>query len=73
VKSVNMLVVKSALVVTGLGSMAKADSLQTIIDMGKPCPLLFDIANGGAWRHLTPTFNDVFLWPGWTVFTTGIQ
>ncbi len=64
---------KAILIVMGLGSTARADDLQTIVDKGKLCPLLFDLVNGGQWRGLTPTLNDLFLWPDFTFTTTGLS
>jgi hypothetical protein len=72
VESFRAAVTKAVLIVLGLGSIARADSLQTIIEEGKVCPLLFDWANGGTWRHLTPTVNDVVICPDFTYITTGL-
>jgi len=64
--------VKTVLTLLALGSIARADDLQTIIAEGKPCPLWFDLANGGTWRNLSPTLNDLLLCPGFTFTTTGL-
>lgn len=70
--SFRIVTVKAALIVMGLGSIARADDLQTIVEKGKLCPLLFDLANGGQWRGLTPTLNDWFFWPDFTFITAGV-
>ncbi len=63
---------KVVLTVLGLGSIARADDLGTVIQEGRPCPLLFDLANGGTWRNLSPTVNDVMVCPDFTFITTGL-
>ncbi len=60
------------MIVLGLGAVARADDLGTMIDMGKPCPLLFDFLNGGAWRNLSPSLNDLLLLPDFTFRMTGL-
>jgi hypothetical protein len=72
VQSFRGVCIKTALIVMGLGSIARGDSLQTMVSQGKICPILFDAMNGGAWRDLRPTFNDLLLCPDWTWITTGV-
>lgn len=63
---------KGVLIVLGLGAIARADDLDTILDEGRICPVLVDLFNGGTWRDLSPTFNDLLLLPGFTFITTGV-
>ncbi|MBN1341839.1 MAG: hypothetical protein JXQ73_04125 [Phycisphaerae bacterium] len=71
-RALRPIITKSALILLGLGSIARADDLQTIISQGKACPLLFDWVNGGNWRGLSPTISDAALCPDFTFIFTGI-
>lgn len=71
-KSFHAAAAKAALILMGLGSIARADDVQTIINEGKLCPLLFDLIHGGNWRNLSPAVNDVLVCPDFTFITTGI-
>ena len=63
---------RTALILMGLGAVARADDIGTILEEGRPCPLLFDFFWGGLWRNLSPTLNDLLLFPDFTFRTTGL-
>ena len=71
-RSLRAAAAKAVLIVLGLGAIARADDLDTILDEGRICPVLVDLFNGGTWRDLSPTINDLLLLPDFTFITTGV-
>lgn len=70
-KRMHHTLIRATLFVLGLSSIANGQD-DALLTNGTICPLIYDAVNGGQWRDLSPTVNDVLLCSDFTATQAGL-